>query len=41
VAGLAEHPIVIIGDMDPSFLDLPPEVIKLSMTNLKFYWLNE
>ena len=38
VAGLAEHPVVIIGDMDRSFLDLPPEVIKLSMrTHQKYF----
>lgn len=38
VAGLAEHPVVIIGDMDKSFLDLPPEVIKLSMrTHQKYF----
>jgi glycyl-tRNA synthetase beta chain len=38
VAGLAEYPVVIIGDMDKSFLDLPPEVIKLSMrTHQKYF----
>lgn len=38
VAGLAEFPVVIIGDMDKSFLDLPPEVIKLSMrTHQKYF----
>jgi glycyl-tRNA synthetase beta chain len=38
VAGLAEHPVVIIGDMDKAFLDLPPEVIKLSMrTHQKYF----
>lgn len=31
VSGLAEWPTPILGDMDPSFLDLPPEVIRLSM----------
>ncbi len=31
VAGLAEYPVVIMGDMDPQFLTLPPEVITLSM----------
>ncbi len=31
VAGLAEWPVVLLGDMDPAFLDLPPEVIRLSM----------
>ena len=31
VAGLAEWPTPILGDMDPTFLDLPPEVIRTSM----------
>ena len=31
VAGLAEWPTPILGDMDPQFLSLPPEVIRLSM----------
>ena len=31
VAGLVEWPIPVMGDMDPSFLDLPPEVIRTSM----------
>lgn len=31
VSGLAEWPTPILGNMDPSFLDLPPEVIRLSM----------
>ena len=31
VAGLAEWPTPILGDMDPRFLDLPPEVVQLSM----------
>lgn len=38
VAGLAEYPIVILGDMDPSFLELPGEVIRLSMrTHQKYF----
>ncbi len=38
VAGLAEHPVVLVGDMDPAFLDLPPEVIRLSMrTHQKYF----
>lgn len=38
VAGLAEYPVVIMGDMDKSFLDLPPEVIRLSMrTHQKYF----
>jgi glycyl-tRNA synthetase beta chain len=31
VAGLTEWPTPILGDMDPAFLDLPPEVIRTSM----------
>jgi glycyl-tRNA synthetase beta chain len=31
VAGLAEWPTPILGDMDPAFLDLPPEVIRTTM----------
>ncbi len=31
VTGLAEWPTPILGDMDPQFLDLPPEVVRLSM----------
>ncbi len=38
VAGLAEWPVVILGDMDPGFLTLPPEVIRLSMrTHQKYF----
>ncbi len=38
VAGLAEWPTPLIGDMDPSFLDLPPEVIRTSMrTHQKYF----
>ena len=31
VAGLAEWPVVILGDMDKSFLELPDEVIRLTL----------
>ena len=31
VAGLTEWPVPVLGDMDPAFLDLPPEVIRTSM----------
>ena len=31
VAGLAEWPVSILGDMDDAFLELPPEVIRTSM----------
>jgi glycyl-tRNA synthetase beta chain len=38
VAGLAEWPTPILGDMEPSFLDLPPEVIRTSMrTHQKYF----
>ncbi len=38
VAGLAEWPTVILGDMDESFLKLPGEVIRLSMrTHQKYF----
>jgi glycyl-tRNA synthetase beta chain len=38
VAGLAEWPVVLMGDMDPSFLNLPGEVIRLSMrTHQKYF----
>ncbi|MFN4226289.1 MAG: glycine--tRNA ligase subunit beta, partial [Hyphomonas sp.] len=38
VVGLAEWPVVVLGRMDPDFLDLPPEVITLSMrTHQKYF----
>jgi len=38
VAGLAEWPVPILGDMDPAFLDLPAEVIRTSMrTHQKYF----
>ena len=38
VGGLAEWPTPILGDMDPSFLDLPAEVIRTSMrTHQKYF----
>jgi glycyl-tRNA synthetase beta chain len=38
VAGLVEWPVVLLGDMDPDFLDLPGEVIRLSMrTHQKYF----
>jgi len=38
VAGLAEWPTVLLGDMDAAFLQLPPEVIRLSMrTHQKYF----
>jgi glycyl-tRNA synthetase beta chain len=42
VTGLAEWPQVILGKMDSSFLDLPPEVIRLSMrTHQKYFAVND
>jgi len=38
VAGLAEWPVPILGDMGAAFLDLPPEVIRTSMrTHQKYF----
>jgi glycyl-tRNA synthetase beta chain len=38
VAGLAEWPTPLLGDMDPAFLTLPPEVIRTSMrTHQKYF----
>ena len=38
VAGLAEWPTPVLGDMDPVFLDLPGEVIRTSMrTHQKYF----
>lgn len=38
VAGLVEWPVVLMGRIDPAFLDLPPEVLQTSMrTHQKFF----
>lgn len=38
VAGLVEWPVPLLGEMDPDFLDLPPEVIQLTMkTHQKYF----
>lgn len=38
VSGLAEWPVVLMGDMDPDFLELPGEVIRLTMrTHQKYF----
>jgi glycyl-tRNA synthetase beta chain len=38
VAGLVEWPVVLIGEMDPNFLSLPSEVIRLTMrTHQKYF----
>ena len=42
VAGLAEWPVPLLGDMDPDFLDLPAEVIRTSMrTHQKYFALRD
>lgn len=42
VTGLAEWPVVVMGEMDKAFLDLPPEVIRLSMrTHQKYFAVRE
>ena len=38
VAGMAEWPTVLMGAMDPGFLDLPPEVIRTSMRTHQRYF---
>lgn len=38
VTGLVEHPVPLLGRMDPDFLDLPGEVIQLTMkTHQKYF----
>ena len=42
VAGLAEWPAPLLGDMDPDFLDLPAEVIRTSMrTHQKYFTVRD
>ncbi len=42
VAGLVEWPVVLLGDMDAAFLDLPGEVIRLSMrTHQKYFCVRD
>lgn len=38
VAGMVEWPTPILGDMDPRFLELPPEVIRTSMRTHQRYF---
>ncbi|MDX2177658.1 MAG: glycine--tRNA ligase subunit beta, partial [Candidatus Sumerlaeia bacterium] len=38
VAGLVEWPVVVMGAMDPAFLDLPGEVIRLTMRTHQRYF---
>ena len=41
-AGLTEWPVPLLGRFDPNFLDVPPEVIQLTMrTNQKYFALND
>lgn len=38
VTGLVEWPVVLIGEIDPAFMDLPPEVLTTSMrTHQKYF----
>ena len=42
VAGLAEWPVVLIGTIDPQFMDLPPEILQTSMrTHQKYFALRK
>jgi glycyl-tRNA synthetase beta chain len=42
VSGLSEWPVVVLGDMDASFLDLPAEVIRLTMrTHQRYFAVRE
>jgi glycyl-tRNA synthetase beta chain len=38
VTGLVEFPVVLIGAIDPSYMDLPPEVLTASMRNHQKYF---
>lgn len=41
-SGLTEWPVPLLGDFDPSFLDVPPEVIQLTMrANQKYFALRD
>ena len=42
VMGLAEWPVVLIGTIDPAFMDLPPEILQTSMrTHQKYFALRD
>ena len=42
VAGLVEWPVVLMGEFEPAFLDLPPEVIRATIrANQKCFVLRE
>jgi len=38
VTGMVEWPVSLLGDMDPAFLDLPPEVIRTTMRTHQRYF---
>ncbi|HEX7822856.1 MAG TPA: glycine--tRNA ligase subunit beta [Sphingobium sp.] len=41
-AGLTEWPVPLLGDFDPAFLEVPPEVIQLTLRiNQKYFVLND
>ncbi|CAH0350473.1 MAG: glycine--tRNA ligase subunit beta [Sphingobium sp.] len=41
-AGLTEWPVPLLGDFDPDFLEVPPEVIQLTLrTNQKYFVLRD
>ena len=39
VAGLVEWPVVLIGQIDPAFLDVPQEILISMRTNQKYFAL--
>jgi glycyl-tRNA synthetase beta chain len=42
VMGLAEWPVVLIGTIDPAFMDVPPEILQTSMrTHQKYFALRD
>jgi glycyl-tRNA synthetase beta chain len=42
VMGLAEWPVVLVGQIDPDFMDVPPEILQTSMrTHQKYFALRD
>jgi glycyl-tRNA synthetase beta chain len=42
VMGLAEWPVVLVGQIDPEFMDVPPEILQTSMrTHQKYFSLRD
>jgi glycyl-tRNA synthetase beta chain len=39
VTGLAEWPVVLVGEIDKAFMDLPPEILRTSMRTYQKYFL--